>query len=69
VIQQGNAKGLIVHIESRNTLDEATARNAAAAAAYHIKDNIGITVDVVVESPGNVARSLGKAQRVVDRTS
>jgi len=69
VIQQGNAKGLIVHIESRNTLDEATARNAAAAAAYHIKDNIGITVDVVVESPGDVARSLGKAQRVVDRTT
>ena len=69
VIQQDNTRGLVVHIESRTTLDEATAQNAAAAAAYHIKDNIGITVDVVVESPGNVARSLGKAQRVIDHTT
>ncbi len=68
VIQQGNTKGLVVHVESRNTLDEATARNAAAAAAYHIKANIGIIVDVRVESPGDVARSLGKAERVVDQT-
>ena len=69
VIQQDNTRGLVVHIESRTTLDEATAQNAAAAAAYHIKDNIGITVDVVVESPGDVARSLGKAQRVIDHTT
>ena len=68
VVRQGNVKGIIVHVETMDQLDLDTAGDLAATAARHIKENIGITVDVRVESPGDVARSLGKAQRVVDRT-
>jgi phenylacetate-CoA ligase len=68
VVQQGNAKGIIVHIESTEVIGPETAGDLAQVAAEHIKDCIGITMDVRVESPGSIARSLGKAQRVVDRT-
>jgi len=34
----------------------------------YIKQNTGITVEISVEPPGTVVRSLGKAQRVVDAT-
>jgi phenylacetate-CoA ligase len=69
VVQQGNTKGIIVHVESMEALDPDTAGDMAEVAATHIKDCIGITMEVRVESPGSIARSLGKAQRVVDRTS
>ncbi|GMQ94452.1 MAG: phenylacetate--CoA ligase [Acidimicrobiia bacterium] len=68
VIQQGNAKGIVVHVESRETVDPAMAEHLATIAAKHIKGCIGITMEVRVESPGDVARSLGKAQRVVDHS-
>jgi len=68
VIQQGNAKGIVVHVESRESLGPEAAEHLAATAAKHIKGCIGITMDVRVESPGDVERSLGKAQRVVDHS-
>ncbi len=69
VVQTGNSKGLIVQVESRRHLDEATAGALAASAARHIKASVGITVDVRVEAPGSVQRSTGKAQRVIDHTN
>ncbi len=69
VIQQHNTKGLVVHVETKETVSTTLAEDLAATTREHIKDCIGITVDVSVESPGEVARSLGKAQRVIDRTS
>jgi phenylacetate-CoA ligase len=69
VIQAGNTKGLIVHVESADAIGEAAAAAAATEAQFHIKSNIGITVDVRVEAPGSVQRSTGKAQRVVDHTT
>lgn len=68
VVQIGNAKGLIVHVETRESVSETAATGLAARAAHNIKDNIGITVEVSIEPPGDVDRSLGKALRVVDRT-
>jgi phenylacetate-CoA ligase len=32
-----------------------------------IKDTIGLTTRVVMEPPGGIERSVGKARRVVDR--
>ncbi len=69
VVQAGNTKGLVVHVESRWRLDEATAGALAASAARHVKANVGITVDVRVAEPGSVVRSTGKAQRVIDHTN
>jgi phenylacetate-CoA ligase len=68
VIRRANSKGLVVHVESRDQVAPDAARNLAARAEQHIKENIGTTVDVRVEPPGTVTRSLGKAQRVIDRT-
>jgi len=46
---------------------DADARGAAGAdLARRIKDAIGVTTEVAVADPGGVARSQGKAVRVVD---
>jgi len=68
VVRSGNTNGLIVHVESKDRLGEASAAAAATQACMHIKSNIGITVDVRVDPPGTVVRSTGKAQRVIDTT-
>jgi phenylacetate-CoA ligase len=69
VIRSGNVNGLVVNVESKDRLGEASAAAAATEATMHIKSNIGITVDVRVHPPGTVVRSTGKAQRVVDATT
>ncbi len=68
IVQAGSAKGLVVHVETQEFVSEATAADLAAQAADNIKDCVGITVEVSVEPPGEVARSLGKAQRVIDHS-
>jgi phenylacetate-CoA ligase len=68
VIQQGNTKGLVVHVETRAEVSDELAQQLSARAIRHIKQNIGITVEIEIEAPSTVARSLGKAQRVVDAT-
>jgi phenylacetate-CoA ligase len=69
VVQQGNTTGLVVHVETREQVSDDVAATLASRAGEHIKDCIGITVEVSVEAPGKVERSLGKAQRVVDHSS
>jgi phenylacetate-CoA ligase len=69
IVQQRNTKGLIVHVETKTPVTNDLADDLAARARQHIKENIGITVNVSVEPPGAVVRSLGKAQRVVDSCS
>ena len=38
-----------------------------ASVVARIKDTIGLTTRVVIEPPGTVERSQGKARRVIDR--
>lgn len=45
---------------------EAARAVQAALLAAHIKNTIGVTAEVVVNDPGKVERSAGKARRVVD---
>jgi len=57
-----------VHVEVRPesyTPDVMAAE--AAAVAGRIKDIVGLTTRVVIEPPGGVERSMGKARRIVDR--
>ncbi len=68
VVQTANVKELIVHVETQEIVSEDTAAELSARAADIIKDFVGITVEVSVEPPGEVARSLGKAQRVIDHS-
>jgi phenylacetate-CoA ligase len=63
--REGRMDEVTVHVEGRpgavGTDDE------AANLAARIKDTIGLTTRVVLEMPGTIERSLGKARRVVDR--
>jgi phenylacetate-CoA ligase len=46
--------------------DEASREAQAALLAAYIKNNIGVTAEVIVSDPGKVERSAGKARRIVD---
>ena len=63
--KQGNLDALRAHVEAEP--DAGDAASAAAQLAGSIKDLIGISVEVEVHEPGGVARSEGKAQRIVDK--
>ncbi len=59
-----------VRVEARPDLTDMEQRAAQAAQlAAHVKNNIGLTVEVEVTDPGMVERSLGKARRVIDLRS
>ena len=55
---------LTVRVE-RDPASRCPPRDMAAALGAHVKDNIGVSVEVEVAEPGAVPRSQGKAQRVV----
>ena len=60
----GNLTSMTVHVEPQDGahLDiDAT----CAVLTRHIKDNIGVTAQIVLRQPGSLPRSLGKAQRVI----
>ncbi|SIO02141.1 phenylacetate--CoA ligase PaaK [Vannielia litorea] len=62
--REGRMDALTVHCEH---LGEASSSEASAKEfAHHIKSVVGITARIVVHDPEGVARSQGKAQRVVD---
>lgn len=65
VSREGNLDQVEVRVESRETAVDHT--QASKALSARIKDFIGISTTVVVEAPGTVPRSEGKAQRVIDR--
>ena len=55
-------------VEARPDCADASARAAEAALlASHIRNIIGIGAEVVVGDPGSIARSMGKAVRIVDQ--
>jgi phenylacetate-CoA ligase len=55
-------------VEARPDHASEAARAAQAAVlSTHIRNNIGIGVDVIVGDPGAVERSAGKARRIVDK--
>ena len=58
---------MTVHVEAAETAADAAARDASAKElAHHIKSVIGVSTRIDVTEPGGIARSEGKAKRVVD---
>ena len=56
-----------VHVESIDeSIDETRKEEIAKTLAKRIKDFVGVTSEVVIKNTGEVARSEGKAKRVVD---
>ncbi|HSF91501.1 MAG TPA: AMP-binding protein, partial [Paracoccaceae bacterium] len=63
----GRMDGLRVHVEAApHAADEASKSASVRMLAKRIKDVIGVSTEIVVSDPGGVARSEGKAVRVVD---
>ena len=63
----GRMDDMIVHVESTLAAGADEARAASARElAHHIKSTVGVTARIDVTEPGTVARSEGKAKRVVD---
>ncbi len=66
----GNMTAITVRVERLPDLAGSSPRQMAAdRLRRHIKDNVGISAEVIVENPHSLPRSQGKAQRVVDTTS
>jgi phenylacetate-CoA ligase len=63
----GHMDAMRVFVEATpNAADDVSKTTAARILTKHIKDMVGITTEVVVGDPGAVARSQGKAVRVID---
>jgi phenylacetate-CoA ligase len=57
-----------VHVEARpDYFDPVLLEAEAKVVVARIKDTIGLTTKVVIEAPGTIERSIGKARRVVDQ--
>ena len=63
--QDGNLTSLTVNVEA-DPENQRAEDELAAELAKRIKENIGVSATVVVVANGQVPRSQGKAQRVVD---
>ena len=68
VTRSGRMDDVTVHVEVRpEALDPVLMASEAKLAAARIKERVGLSTEVVVEPPGTIERSLGKARRVIDR--
>ena len=66
--REGRMDEVAVHVEARpEYFDPVLLEAEAKVVVARIKDTIGLTTRVVVEPPGTIERSVGKARRVVDR--
>jgi phenylacetate-CoA ligase len=63
--RDGRMDEVAVHVEARHAATGAD--TVAAELVARIKGAIGLTTKVVVQPPGTIERSAGKARRVVDR--
>lgn len=65
--REGRMDEMIVHVEAVAAAADEAARTASAQALRaRIKSNVGVSVRVVTHAPDGVARSQGKAVRLVD---
>ena len=65
--RQGRMDSMTVHVECGPEATGAEARAASARdLAHHIKSVVGVSTRIEVHDPQGVARSEGKAKRVVD---
>ena len=66
--REGRMDEVAVHVEARPEFYAPGGMDGEAAVVMaRIKDTVGLTTRVIIEAPGAVERSLGKARRLVDR--
>ncbi|MFC3119248.1 phenylacetate--CoA ligase PaaK [Jhaorihella thermophila] len=65
--KSGRMDAMRVYVEANpDAADELSKTAAARMLTKRIKDNVGVSTEIIVGDPGSVARSEGKAKRVVD---
>ena len=67
IARSGNLDEVTVNVELAPGADAAAKQPAAAELRKHVKDLIGVSARINVHEEGGVARSEGKAKRVIDR--
>jgi phenylacetate-CoA ligase len=66
--REGRMDEATVRVEARpDAWDGAGLRTEAQTVMAQVKNTIGLTLAVVVEAPGTLERSVGKARRVIDK--
>lgn len=66
VERQGTLDNVKIEVEAQVGVAEDAFEAIAQDVAHHVKSMVGITTQVIVKSPGAIARSQGKAVRVRD---
>jgi phenylacetate-CoA ligase len=68
VTREDRLDDVTVHVEARpEGLDPTLLAAETELAVARIKERVGLSARVVIEQPGTIERSVGKAKRVVDR--
>ena len=67
VARENNLDTMLINVELKADAAEENKNDAASELQKHIKDIVGVSSKVVVHVEGGVARSEGKAQRVIDK--
>lgn len=67
VRKEGHLDAMDVHVELKLGADSSAADAASHSLRHRIKSYIGISANIVVHGVGEIARSEGKAKRVIDR--
>ncbi len=68
ITREDKLDDLAVRVEvRRRDIDAAAREQLVAELGHHIKTDIGISAHVEVQDPESIPRSMGKAQRVVDK--
>ena len=65
--REGRMDNVAVHVEARGAFDPVLLAGEAKAMTARIKDTVGLTMNVTIEPPGTIERSVGKARRVIDK--
>lgn len=65
--KKGNLDAVKVHCECTPGATSKQGLDAGLELAKTVKQTIGVTIEPVVHEPGSIARSEGKAQRVIDK--
>ena len=68
ITREEKLDNLHIKVEARGeNVDAATRDRLTAELSHHIKSDVGISTRIEVKEPGGIPRSMGKAQRVIDK--
>lgn len=67
ITRKGNMDVLTIEIEPEPNVDDGRVDSAIQTLTHRVKSGVGVSMKVNVKKPGEIPRSQGKAQRVIDK--